>query len=87
MDNIGYKVTGQSHNFLDLLISVSNGRLETPVYSKATDAILHLNANSSHLRSQILGIAKLFALRIRRVKFVVTFDATSSQKSNDLRTV
>ena len=41
--------------------------METTVYSKPTDAHLYLNANSSHPKSQILGIAKGVALRLRRI--------------------
>jgi hypothetical protein len=51
-------VGGRSLHFLDLLISIVNNRIETTVYSKPTDAHLYLNANSSHPKSQILGIAK-----------------------------
>ena len=49
------------------LISIVNNRMETTVYSKPTDAQLYLNANSSHPKSQILGIAKGVALRLRRI--------------------
>ena len=41
--------------------------METTVYSKPTDAHLYLNANSSHPKSQILGIAKGVTLRLRRI--------------------
>jgi hypothetical protein len=51
-------VGGRTLHFLDLLISIVNNRIETTVYSKPTDAHLYLNANSSHPKSQILGIAK-----------------------------
>ena len=37
------------------------------MYSKPTDAHLHLNAKSCHSRSQKSGIAKAVALRIRRI--------------------
>ena len=60
-------VGGRSLHFLDLLISIVNNRMETTVYSKPTDAHLYLNANSSHPKSQILGIAKGVALRLRRI--------------------
>ena len=46
-------VGGRSLHFLDLLISIVNNRMETTVYSKPTGAHLHLNANSSHPKSQI----------------------------------
>ena len=60
-------VGGRSLHFLNLLISIVNNRMETTVYSKPTDAHLYLNANSSHPKSQILGIAKGVALRLRRI--------------------
>ena len=61
------EIGGRTLHFLDLSISISNGRLETSVYSKPTDAHLYLNANSCHPKSQILGIVKGVALRIRRI--------------------
>ena len=54
-------------HFLDLLISIVNNRMETTVYSKPTDTHLYLNANSSHPKSQILGIAKGVALKLRPI--------------------
>lgn len=60
-------VGGNTLHFLDLLISISNNRLETSVYSKPTDAHLYLNSRSCHPRSQLLGIAKGVALRLRRI--------------------
>jgi hypothetical protein len=60
-------VGGRSLHFLDLLISIVNNRMETTVYSKPPDAHLYLNANSSHLKTQILGIAKGVALRLHRI--------------------
>jgi hypothetical protein len=60
-------VGGCSLHFLDLLISIVNNRMETTVYSKPTDAHLYLNAKSSQPKSQILGIAKGVALRLRRI--------------------
>ena len=44
-----------------------NNQLVTSVYSKPTDAHVYLNAKSSHPRSQIRGIAKGVALRLRRI--------------------
>ena len=58
-------VGGSSLHFLDLLISISNNRLETSVYSKPTDPHIYLNANSCHPGSQKRGIAKGVALRLR----------------------
>ena len=61
------EVGGSSLCFLDLFITIEESRLETSVYSKPTDAHLYLNGNSCHPRSQILGIAKGVALRLRRI--------------------
>jgi hypothetical protein len=61
------EVGGSSLSFLDLFITIEEGRLETSVCSKPTDAHLYLNGNSCHPRSQILGIAKGVALRLRRI--------------------
>ena len=60
-------VGGRSLRFLDLLIYIVDNRMETTVYSNPTDAHLYLNANSLHPKSQILGIAKGVALRLRRI--------------------
>ncbi len=59
------EIEGRSLHFLDLLITIVDNKLVTPVYSKPTDA--HLNAKSSHPKSQILGIVKGVALRLRRI--------------------
>jgi hypothetical protein len=61
------EIGGQSLHFLDLLITIVDNKLVTSVYSKPTDAHLYLNAKSSHPKSQILGIAKGVALRLRRI--------------------
>ena len=53
--------------FLYLEINLLDNKLETSTYSKPTDAHIYLNANSSHLRSQIHGIAKGVALRLRHI--------------------
>jgi hypothetical protein len=58
---------GRSLHFLNLLITMVNNQLVTFVYSKPTDAHVYLNANSSHPRSQIRGIAKGVALMLRRI--------------------
>ena len=61
------EIGGRSLHFLDLLITIVDNKLVTSVYSKPTDAHLYLNAKSSHPKSQILGIAKGVALRLRRI--------------------
>ena len=60
-------IGGKSLNFLDLAISIEGNSLVTSVYSKPTDAHLYLDAKSCHPKSQILGIAKSVALRVRRI--------------------
>lgn len=58
---------GQKLHFLDLLIAIVDNKLVTSVYSKPTDTHVYLNAMSSHPKSQIRGIAKGVALRLRRI--------------------
>ena len=53
--------------FLDLKMSIVNGRLETTVYSKPTDSHLYLHQQSCHKPSVIKGIRKGVALRLRRI--------------------
>ena len=53
--------------FLDLKISVLNGKLETSVYSKPTDAHLYLHSQSCHPKKTIVGIQKGVALRLKRI--------------------
>ena len=60
-------VGGQSLHFLYLLIAIVDNKLVTSVYSKPTDTHVYLNAMSLHLKSQIRGIAKEVALRLRRI--------------------
>ena len=67
-------IGGRNLHFLDLEITLLDNKLETSIYSKPTDAHIYLNANSSHPRSQIRGIAKGVALRLRAyVHRTVTF--------------
>ena len=61
------EIEGSSLHFLDLLITVEGNKLTTSVYSKPTDTHLYLNANSSHNKSQIMGIARGVALRLCRI--------------------
>ena len=53
--------------FLDLKISIVDGKLETTVYSKPTDSHLYLHQQSCHNLSSIKGIRKGVALRLRRI--------------------
>ena len=61
------EIGGDSLAFLDLKITIQNGRLETTVYSKPTDSHLYLHASSCHNKSSIEGIQKGVALRLRRI--------------------
>ncbi|XP_028410255.1 uncharacterized protein LOC114532856 [Dendronephthya gigantea] len=61
------EIGGRSLHFLDLFITIVNRKLVTSIYSKPTDAHLYLSAQSSHPKSQIRGIAKGVALRLRRI--------------------
>ena len=61
------EIGGSSLHFLDLMITITGNKLKTSIYSKPTDAHLYLNAKSSHPKSQILGIARGVALRLRRI--------------------
>ena len=74
------EIGGRSLHFLDLLITIVDNKLVTSVYSKPTDAHLYLNAKSSHPKSQILGIAKGVALRLRRI---CSDDEDFKQKSKE----
>ena len=60
-------VGGESLTFLDLLLRLINGRLETTVYSKPTDSHLYLHAMSCHKKASLEGIQKGVALRLRRI--------------------
>ena len=53
--------------FLDLKISVEDGKLFTTVYSKPTDSHLYLDFNSCHKKASMVGIEKGVALRLRRI--------------------
>ncbi len=62
-----FGIGGQSLKFMDLLIKIVNGKLETTVYSKPTDGHLYLHNDSCHPRSTKLGVEKGVALRLRRI--------------------
>lgn len=57
----------ESVNFLDVTVSLRDGKLETSLYSKPTDAHLYLNAKSFHPSHVIKNIAKGLLIRIRRI--------------------
>ena len=61
------EIGGDTLAFLDMLIRIIGGRLETTVYSKPTDSHLYLHASSCHKKSSIEGIQKGVALRLCRI--------------------
>ena len=52
---------------MDLLLRLTNGKLETTVYSKPTDGHLYLHKDSCHPRSTEVGVEKGVAIRLRRI--------------------
>ena len=61
------EIGGTQLCFLDVKLSIMNGRLETTVYSKPTNSHLYLHSSSCHSKSSIKGIPKGVALRLRRL--------------------
>ena len=61
------EIGGKSLKFMDLLITIENGKLETTVYSKPTDGHLYLHNNSCHPKATKEGVEKGVALRLRRI--------------------
>ena len=61
--NIG----GKSLKFMDILITIENGKLETTVYSKPTDGHLYLHQSSCHPVATKLAVEKGVALRLKRL--------------------
>jgi len=54
-------------NFLDVKIKLINGKLQTDVFTKATDAHFFLRFNSCHPKHSKIGLLKSQFLRIRRI--------------------
>ena len=52
--------------FLDLNFTLQDNKIQTAIYSKATDSHLYLQAHSCHHSPSILGIQKGVALRLCR---------------------
>ena len=57
----------ESVNFLDVNITLTNGRLSTSLYSKPTDSHLYLDNSSCHPEHVIKNIPKGQFLRLRRI--------------------
>jgi len=60
-------ISSDKVSFLDVEISIHNGKLKTSLYSKPTDAHLYLNAFSCHPSHTIRNIPKGQFIRIRRI--------------------
>ena len=56
-----------SVNFMDLTITIVNGRLETTLYEKAMNLYLYLPPHSSHPRGVFTGLIFRQVLQIRRL--------------------
>ena len=54
-------------NFIDVEVSLNDGKLETNLYSKPIDAHLYLNAYSCHPKHTVYNIPKGQFIRIRRI--------------------
>ena len=74
------EIGGKTLKFMDLLIKIVNGKLETTVYSKQIDCHLYLHNDSCHPRSTKLGVEKGVALRLRRI--CSTEDEFDNQSKN-----
>ena len=72
----------QSLCFLDVEIKLEDGKLQTTVYSKPTDAHIYLHANSCHNEKSKKGIPKGVALRLKRI---CSTDAEYETKSNEYK--
>ncbi|XP_063797620.1 interleukin-17 receptor E [Pseudophryne corroboree] len=62
-----YQMSSQSVNYLDVQISVTNGKICTSLYKKATDRNTILHANSQHPNSTKRGLPFSQFLRIHRI--------------------
>ena len=60
-------ISQEKVNFLDVEVSLNQGKLETNLYSKPTDAHLYLNAYSCHPKHTINNIPKGQFIRIRKI--------------------
>ena len=61
------EVGGNELSFLDLKLTLKDNKIQTIVYSKLTDNLIYLQADSCHHLPSILGIQKGVALRLRRI--------------------
>ena len=60
-------ISEHSVNFLDVTISLKDGKLITSLYTKPTNAHLYLNWNSSHPQHVLKNIPKGQFIRIKRI--------------------
>ena len=65
--NFTVEIGGKRLKFLDLLITLENGKLFTTVYSKPTDGHLYLHDSSCHPKGVKRAVQYGTALRLRRI--------------------
>jgi hypothetical protein len=76
------EIGGKSLKFMDLLITLENGKLETTVYSKPTDGHLYIHHDSCHPKSTKLAVQKSVALRL---KIICSTDEKYAEKAKDYK--
>ena len=69
--------------FLDVMVSLHNGTIETDLYTKPTDKHQHLLSSSCHPQHTTKVIPFSLALRLRRI---CSTDAKFTLRLNELRT-
>ena len=69
--------------FLDVMVSLHNGTIETDLYTKPTDKHQHLLGSSCHPQHTKKAIPFSLALRLRRI---CSTDAKFTLRLNELRT-
>ena len=61
------KCSSSQIEYLDVLVYVKDGLLNTTVYSKPTDDHVYLHPSSNHPRHQIRAIPRGQAIRLKRI--------------------
>ena len=73
-------VSKTSVNFLDVQVTLKNGKLISSVYSKPTETYLYVNSKSCHLFHFVENIPKVQFLRTRKFfRSAVTFITRTSR--------
>ena len=73
---------GKSVPFLDVMVTLADGRINTDLYSKKTDAHLYLRYDSCHPKSCVKGLAKGELLRVR---WICSDDDSFKKRSRDMQ--